>query len=376
MCNDNTYPDLAQLGWDEHFSTNFEPYRAEGVIPGRIERENRNLYLAATDQGRIEAEVSGRFRNEARTRADFPAVGDWVVMKHSQGQGRAIIQAILPRKTCFSRKAVLSGGMPDMGGRTDEQVLAANIDTVFLVSGLDGDFNLRRIERYVTVAYNSGATPVIVLNKADLCHNLEEHLAEAESIAFGVPILPVSAATGDSLESLGEYITMGRTVAFLGSSGVGKSTIINALLGEERLRTEAVSEHDSRGRHTTSYREMIVLPGGGVVIDTPGMREIQLWGDETDLARAFDDIESLAGQCRFSDCGHAGEPGCAVQAALDSGELDAGRLANYIKLQKEIRHLARRKNKQLSRGDERARDKRYRSFFKQMSKVNKKFQKR
>jgi len=270
----------------------------------------------------------------------------------------------------------VSGGMPDTGGKTDEQVLAANVDTVFLVSGLDANFNIRRIERYVTVAYNSSATPVIILNKADLCEDIDDRLAEVESIAVGVDILALSAATGSGLDSLKKYLSVGKTVAFLGSSGVGKSTIINGLLDEERFKTNAVREDDGRGRHTTTHRELVVLPEGGVVIDTPGMREIQLWSDDDGLSRAFDDIESLARHCRFHDCAHTTEPGCAIAAALESGELDASRFNNYLKLQKEIAHLARRQDIKTRRSTERARDKRYRQYFKDLKKVNKKFQSR
>lgn len=376
MCNDKTQSNLIRLGWNEHFREHFASYESQAMIPGRIEREDRNLYWVACDSQRVRAEVSGKFRNDARSRADFPAVGDWVALKPSPGDSPAIIHALLPRTSCFSRKAILSGGMPDTGGVTDEQVLAANVDTVFLVSGLDGDFNIRRIERYVTVAYNSGASAVIVLNKADLCDDLDQRVSDVEAVAIGVPILTLSAATGDNLGSVDDYISIGKTVAFLGSSGVGKSTIINALLGEERLETRVVSDHLSKGRHTTTHRELIVLPDGGIVIDTPGMREIQLWGDENGLQQAFSDIESLAEHCRFDDCSHSTEPGCAIHAALETGELDPGRFENYIKLRKEIRHLERRKNKAVSRRDERARDKRYRTYFKEMQKVNKKFRSR
>ncbi len=374
MCNDNQYAGLTPLGWNEHFQKHFAPYRDQGMIPGRVEREDRNLYLVASGTAQLRAEVSGRFRNDAQSRADFPAVGDWVAMKTPPGDGNAIIHGVLPRTSCFSRKAVMSGGMPDTGGKTDEQVLASNVDTVFLVSGLDGDFNLRRIERYVTVAYNSGASAVIVLNKADLCDDLDERISAVESVAIGIPVLTLSAASGDGLADLRHHVRKGKTVAFLGSSGVGKSTIINALLGENRLETREVSEYDSRGRHTTARRELIVLPDGGIVIDTPGMREIQLWGDENGVRQAFDDIEAIAQNCRFPDCSHTREPGCAVMAAIDDGQLDRGRFANYLKLQKEVRHLQQRKNVALSRRRERARDRRYRQFFKEIKKINKKLQ--
>lgn len=374
MSIDKTNDVLTRLGWDDYFAEHFASLGNPGLVPARVEREERNLYQVAYQAGHLTAEVSGRFRNQVEWRSDFPAVGDWVAIEVREDEKKGTIQALLPRRSSFSRKSVLSGGMPDTGGKTDEQVLAANVDTVFLVSGLDGDFNVRRIERYLTVAYNSGATPVIVLNKADLCDNLEAITSEVEAVAVGVDIHPVSAASGEGIDLLNAYMAGGQTVAFLGSSGVGKSTIINTMLGEERLKTREVREGDNRGRHTTTHRELVVLPVGGVVIDTPGMRELQVWGDEDDLARAFDDIESLATRCRFGDCGHVNEPGCAIQAALESGELDGARFSNYIKLQKEIRHLERRKNVRLARQEQRARDKRYRQFHKDMKKVNKKYQ--
>ncbi len=376
MCKDNHVATLTQLGWTGHFEEHFAPFAGDGMAPGRIIREDRNLYQLAGEDGQLMAEVSGRLRNNALSRADFPAVGDWVVMHRLPQEDKAIIHALLPRRSCFSRKAVLSGGMPDTGGKGEEQVLAANVDTVFLVSGLDADFNIRRIERYVTVAYNSSAVPVIILNKADLCEDIDDRLAEVESVAMGVDVHALSAATGNGLESLRKYLPVGKTVAFLGSSGVGKSTIINGLLDEERLKTNAVREYDNRGRHTTTHRELVVLPDGGVVIDTPGMREIQLWSDDDGLKRAFDDIESLAQNCRFHDCSHSTEPGCSVRAALENGELDQSRFGNYLKLQKEIAHLARRQDIKTRRSTERARDKRFRQYFKDRKKIDKKLRSR
>ncbi|UCD63616.1 MAG: ribosome small subunit-dependent GTPase A, partial [Candidatus Zixiibacteriota bacterium] len=359
MCNDNIYADLIPLGWNAFFEEHFAPHLKNTLRPGRVVREDRNLYVVSCGPQQYRAEVTGRFRRDAGSRADFPAVGDWVALSMEAEDSNARIHAVLTRQSCFSRKAVLSGGMPDTGGRTDEQVLAANIDTVFLVTGLDGNFSLRRIERYVAVAYNSAADPVIILNKADLCDNPDERVQAVKNVAVGVPIVALSAATGDGLDALGDYLSVGRTVAFLGSSGVGKSTMINSLLGEERLATREVREFDSKGRHTTSHRQLIVLPGGGVVIDTPGLREIQLWGDDEGLRQVFDDIESLARECRFTDCRHTGEPDCAIQKALDTGELDAGRYANYVKMRKEAAHLARRQSVKAARQQERDRDRRY-----------------
>jgi ribosome biogenesis GTPase len=274
-------------------------------------------------------------------------------MKMAPEGDQAVIHAVLHRKSSFSRKAVMSGGMPETGGKTDQQVLATNIDTVFLVSGLDSDFNVRRIERYLSVAWDSGAAPVIVLNKADLHEDLEKFTSEVESSAIGVPLCITSASQGIGLDQIRNLIKPGKTAVFLGSSGVGKSTLINALLGEDRLRTTEVRADDSRGRHTTTHRELVVLPQGGMVIDTPGLREIQLWQENSGLEKSFADIEALIGNCRFSDCRHETEPGCAVKEAIENGELDEKRYANYLKLKKEQRFLATRKDQKLSRETDR-----------------------
>ncbi len=325
---------LIDLGWDSYFDKNFEPYSKEQLLPARIIRENRQNYLALSEAGELSAEVSGRFRHDAEDKGDFPTVGDWVAMAARPDEGRAIIHVLLPRKSAFLRKVA--------GVITEQQVIAANIDTVFIVCGLDGNFNLRRIERYLSLAWESGAMPVVLLNKADLCPEVEERQSEVEAVAIGVPVRVISAVQNQGLAILGEYLGPGRTTAFLGSSGVGKSTIINRLLGTERLAVGPVREDDSRGRHTTTNRELMVLPDGGLVIDTPGMRELQVWGDEDGLKQAFEDIETLATDCRFRDCSHGSEPGCAVRAAIDDGTLDSSRLDSFLKLQKELRYLAAR----------------------------------
>ena len=360
---------LTELGWSSFFEGSFERYAEEGLAAARVLLEQRERYRVMSKDGEIAAEVSGKMRHESRSRADFPTVGDWVAISSRPDEGQATIHALLPRTSGFSRKAVLSGGMPDTGGKTDEQVLAANIDTVFLVSGLDGDFNVRRIERYLGVAWDSGATPVIVLNKADLCDDVQARLEEVAAGAVGVSIHTVSATGKLGLEELRQYLTTGQTAAFLGSSGVGKSTIINSLLGEERLETQEVREHDGRGRHTTTHRQMIFLEEGGIVIDTPGMREIQMWSDDDGLTKTFGDVEHLSERCRFRDCRHENEPGCAVRQALDKGELDAGRFDNYLKMQKELAHLARRRNKKAQREAYRAFDKKIRRYHQQMKKL-------
>ncbi|MDH4157451.1 MAG: ribosome small subunit-dependent GTPase A [candidate division Zixibacteria bacterium] len=360
---------LPQLGWRPFFEVHFERYAGQGLAPARVVLEQRERYAVLGDDGELAAEVAGKMRHESRSRADFPTVGDWVAISPRPNEGQATIHARLPRASSFSRKAVLSGGMPDTGGKTDEQVLAANIDTVFLVSGLDSDFNVRRIERYLSVAWDSGATPVIVLNKADLCDDVQTRFDEVASAAVGVSIHAVSAIGRAGLEELRQYLTAGQTAAFLGSSGVGKSTIINSLLGEERLETREVREHDGRGRHTTTHRQMIFLKEGGIVIDTPGMREIQMWSDEDGLSRTFGDVEHLSARCRFRDCRHQNEPGCAVRQALEEGELDARRFDNYLKMQKELAHLARRRNKKAEREVCRAFDKKIRRYHQEMKKL-------
>jgi ribosome biogenesis GTPase len=258
-------------------------------------------------------------------------VGDWVALRPPTGDGRAMIHAILPRTSKFSRKSA--------GQRTDEQVVAANVDTIFLVSGLDGDFNPRRIERYLTAAWDSGAQPVVVLNKLDRCDDPERCLLETEAVAMGVPVHRVSALTGQGCDALRDYLGPGLTVGLLGSSGVGKSTLINRLLGREVQKTGDVRESDDRGKHTTTHRELFRVPTGGLLIDTPGLRELQLWEADQGIESAFADIEELAEDCRFGDCGHAGEPGCAVEEALASGTLAPERLESYCKLQRELRQI-------------------------------------
>jgi len=327
---------LEELGWTPDREKEFEPFASRGWTPGRIAREHKHIYTVYGAAGECNARVSGKYRHEAGGKSDFPAVGDWVALEERPEEGTATIHTLLSRRSGFSRKSA--------GGTVNEQIIAANVDTAFLVSGLDGDFNLRRIERYLTLAWESGTAPVIVLNKADLCDDVNARVTETEAIAFGVPVCAVSA-TGDlGLAMIGVYITVGKTVAFLGSSGGGKSTLINRLLGAPRQAVGEVRADDSRGRHTTSYRELILLPGGGVMIDTPGMRELQLWGDEKVLKHAFEDIELLAARCRFRDCMHEGEPGCAVQAALENGDLAPDRLRGYLKQRKELRYLQGRKD--------------------------------
>lgn len=325
---------LIDLGWTPDRQTHFAPHAAEGLAPGRVLSEHRNAWTVATAHGELLAELCGKMRHEAQSRGDLPAVGDWVAAQCLPAEGKAVIRALLPRKSHFRRLVY--------GARTEQQVLAANVDTVFLVNGLDGDFNPRRIERYLTQAWESGASPVVLLNKADLCPDVDLHVAQVQDCAIGAPVHVLSAARREGLDSLTRYLAPGKTVVFLGSSGVGKSSIVNALLGEERLATAPVREHDSRGRHTTTRRELFLLPGGALVIDTPGLREIKVWGDESGLKQTFEDVEAFARDCRFRDCSHTGETGCGVRAAIERGELSDERLESYHKLQRELARLAHR----------------------------------
>ncbi|HOH50235.1 MAG TPA: ribosome small subunit-dependent GTPase A [Candidatus Hydrogenedentes bacterium] len=323
-------PALAALGWDARWAGRMEPYLGRGWEPARVVCEHRGAYVAAGASGELWAELSGRFRHEHPARAEWPAVGDWVMVSPRAGEDAATVRAVLPRRSRFSRTAA--------GDRTEEQVVAANVDVVFLVTSLDGDFNLRRIERYLTVAWDSGARPVVVLNKADLCADADARAAEAEAAAPGAPVVVLSAATGTGVDALRAQVPPGATGALLGSSGVGKSSLVNALLGRERQAVRAVRADDSRGRHTTTNRELIPLPGGGLIMDTPGMRELQIWSDDDGLETAFADVEALAALCRFADCTHENEPGCAVRAALEDGSLDRGRFRSYTKLRREIQY--------------------------------------
>jgi ribosome biogenesis GTPase len=337
---------LSEFGWDEELAGRFAPWAERGFAPARVVRQHRDLSTLVTDAGELAAEVSGRFRHGARGPADFPVVGDWAAARTMEG-ARAVIEALLPRRSAFTRRAA--------GEAVEAQVLAANVDTVFLVSGLDGDFNLRRIERYVATAWSSGARPVIVLNKADLRPDLEDVVAATAAVAPEVPVVTASALDAGGLDGLGPFLVPGRTLALLGSSGVGKSTMINRLLGEERRPTSEVSDAAAgRGRHTTTSRELVLLPGGALLIDTPGLRELQLWADDEGLDRTFEEIDRLAARCRFPDCGHEREPGCAVRAAVEAGIVDRRRWESYLKLRREMRFLELKKDEKTRRQREKA----------------------
>jgi ribosome biogenesis GTPase / thiamine phosphate phosphatase len=328
---------LDSYGWNDALQQQFHEHAAQhsalGLAPARVIVQQRGLYGLATPAGEATARLSGRFAHGAAA-GDHPVAGDWVAATVRPAEASATIHHLLPRRTAFARKAAGRGG--------GAQVVAANVDVALLVASLNRDFNARRIERYLALAWESGASPVVVLTKADLCADREALKAEIERVAMDVPVHAVSTLTGEGLDDLSDVLVPGQTAALLGSSGVGKSSLVNALAGRPVMATRAVREDDARGRHTTTHRELIVLPGGRLVLDTPGMRELGVWDADAGIAATFADVETMAARCRFRDCAHEAEPGCAVQAALAEGRLDAARWRNYAKLQRELAHEARR----------------------------------
>lgn len=325
--------DLAELGWSATFASGFAAHTSLGREPARVVAEDRGSYHVLGAPGEARATVTGRLRFEAdEDSAAFPAVGDWVAVEAGM-TGETVIHAVLPRRSALVRQAA--------GRRTEAQVVGANLDVVFVVASLNADLNLRRLERYVATAWESGAEPVILLSKADLCADVDAAVLGVASVAAGAPVLVESAVDGRGIDEVRARIGRGRTAAFVGSSGVGKSTLLNRLAGGDIAATQDIREDDARGRHTTTRRELHLLPGGGLVLDTPGMRELQLW-DGDGLERTFADVDELASACRFADCGHDGEPGCAVEAAVADGTLGADRLASWRKLRREAAHHERR----------------------------------
>jgi ribosome biogenesis GTPase / thiamine phosphate phosphatase len=332
---------LSKYGWSEALQQDFQPFTAQGLVPARVVVQQRNLYRLVIATGgaavEIEGRISGRFAHEAAD-GGYPVTGDWVAAELKGGA--AVIAHVLPRSTAFTRMAA--------GTAKDMQVVAANVDTALLCASLNAELNLRRLERYLATAYESGAAPVFLLTKADACEDVASLVDSVQEIAFGVPVLAVSAKTGQGLDELSTHLAPGKTAVLLGSSGVGKSTLVNALAGAERMATREIREDDAHGRHTTTHRELILLPSGALILDTPGMRELALWDAEAGVAAAFAEttaqVEEIAQGCRFRDCAHDREPGCAVQAALADGALDAERWQSFQKLQRELAHTVRKEN--------------------------------
>lgn len=326
---------LRSYGWSDALQIAFAPFAAQGFVPGRIVVQQRGGYRLITEAGELAARSTGPLM-KAASDLERPTAGDWVAVEARPGETTALVHHLLPRTTAFVRKA--------SGPRAGAQVVAANVDVALLVASMNANLNPRRLERYLATTHESGARPVIVLTKADLAEFLDEDVAEIEAMASGAPVLATSAKTGLGLDALRAHLPPGKTAVLLGSSGAGKSTLLNVLAGEDRMDTGAIREADDRGRHTTTHRELVLLPSGALILDTPGMRELGLWDADEGVAATFADIEVLASQCRFRDCGHGEEPGCAVRAALDDGTLDPGRLYNFEKLQAELAHDRRRQD--------------------------------
>ena len=324
-------PALDELGWNAELASAFEQLQDDNLFPARIAAQHRGEFALLAEEGEVRARAAGRLFYAHEVGGQLPAVGDWVAVTPP-----ATIASILPRRSAFIRK--------NAGHDSTEQVLAANVDAAFLLAGLDDDFSLRRLERYITIAWESGAQPIVVLTKADLSPDVPASVLAVESVAIGVPVHPVSNVTGEGLEALDQYLVPGRTVVLLGSSGVGKSTLLNRLAGAEVMLTREVAA-DGTGRHTTTHRELVQLAGGGMIIDTPGLRELQFW--EGDLSAAFEDLETLALECKFRNCAHISEPGCAIQAAVDDGTLELDRLRSWRKLQRELEAIAARTDTRL-----------------------------
>jgi ribosome biogenesis GTPase len=326
----------SDLGWNDGLEAAFEPYRERGFAAARVAAQYKGAYVLYWDGPDLWAELPGRMLHRAKGALDLPAVGDWVVFEPLPPPSRSMIQALLPRRSAFVRKVA--------GMTTQEQVVAANVDIVFLVNAMNEDLNPRRIERYLTLAWESGATPVIVLTKSDLSDDLEQALVDVQGVALGVSIHIVSNVTGEGIPALHAYMGNGKTIALLGSSGVGKSSLVNSFVGSEVQVVKEIRD-DGRGKHTTTHRELIALPQGGLVLDTPGMRELQLWEASDGIQGSFEDIVLLKHACRFRDCEHRTEPGCAIRKAIASGKLKSERYESYLKLQRELKFLETRRDK-------------------------------
>ena len=321
------YLNLKKYGLSDRFEQEASLYK--GLFPARVTEQHRDLYKVISEDGELIAGISGKLAYHADEKSSFPAVGDWVMIDRTDSNsGNAVIKHILGRKSIFVRQGAGTAG--------EEQVIAANIDTVFICMSLNSDFNLRRMERYLAIAWDSMAKPVIVLTKSDLCEDLQRKLDELSSVSMGIDVVVCSSEDKDGYNIVGDYIEEGKTIAFIGSSGVGKSTLINRLAGDESQAVQDIRSGDDKGRHTTTYRQLKLLPNGGIVIDTPGMRELQL--HTGDLSRTFEDIEEFSAQCRYKNCSHISEPGCMIRNAIESGVLSEKRFGSYLKLQRELEY--------------------------------------
>ena len=335
---------LIDLGWDNDFESYFMDFSNNGYIPARVVTQHKNNYFLFYENGNINAKLSGRICYTASKKNQLPVVGDWVAMKITDDEKQGIIYGVLPRKTSFVRKLPISGGRKIrngviIGGVTEEQVIASNVDIVFIVIGLDDNFNVQRIERFITLAHNSGARPVIIMNKSDCCNCLEDYIYKVQNVASGISIHAVSVIKNIGMDAFNQYLQPGKTIVFLGSSGVGKSTITNHLLGKEQQKTSETSSSTGKGRHTTTSSQLIVHESGSMIIDTPGIKELQLWCNEEALEESFDDVTSIIHSCKYRDCKHNTEPGCAVKQALADGILSPERLDSYNKLNLELQRL-------------------------------------
>ncbi|MFC2134010.1 ribosome small subunit-dependent GTPase A [Bacteroidota bacterium] len=352
--------DLKSLGWDESFDKSFEPFKEKGFDVGRISAENKNNYLVLTRHGEVYGEITGKLLFTSDDSSTLPKVGDWAAIQFYDDNELAIIHDVLPRRTKLSRKV--------SDKRTSEQVIAANIDVVFIINSLDERFNINSIERYLVTAYQSGAEPVIVLSKSDLCDDVEKKLTQVRKISGDAEVLPISSIEHKGVDEVKKFLRYGETVVFVGASGAGKSTLINALLGKELQAVKEVRSGDSKGKHTTTRRELIIFPEGGLLIDTPGLRELALWSADNGFAAAFSEIELLGERCRYADCTHTHEVNCAVKTAVEAGQIPEEQYNNYLKLKKELDYLEKRQDVNAAQEEKR----KWRSIHKEMRHFNKK----
>ncbi len=334
---------LEKLGWNKYFEKSFEPYLNKGCCAARVINQHKGNYIICSEKGNFNGKLSGKFMYNVDVKKDYPAVGDWVAIKMFNGT-EAIIYAVLPRKSYFARKLAISGGRKMkngimVGGNIEEQIIGSNIDTAFIVSGLDDNFNIARIERYITLVRSSGAKPVILLNKCDLCNNISDYIEKIDSIASGISVYFISVLNNINMNIFDKFLCCNETIVFLGSSGVGKSTVINYLFGGEIQKTNTISSSNGKGRHTTTGSQLLQHSSGCTIIDTPGTRELQLWADEDILSESFQDIFALTEQCRYRDCKHDKEVGCAIKTAIEEGQLTIERFNSYKSQLNELKTL-------------------------------------